>query len=181
MEEPMAAAKGYPATLSNDHDEAARQLRSVSQAALAARCLNLENMLAENIRVNTALMAERAELTEKLENATMMLTARSTELDRSQKIAAEMSATVVTSRDDNRDLRDQVRHLRGNVDDLKSRLAHSKFGVARLEGTLERVREGDRLRLVAMGKLPAEPPGRTMADVVSGINRQRDDVDWVTF
>jgi septal ring factor EnvC (AmiA/AmiB activator) len=154
-------------------------MAGMSKVELASRILDLENNLAAQIESCTIMRVEHSELTEKLENATTMLTARSTELDRSQKIAAEMSAATAQQRLEIHDLRDQVRHHRANVDDLKSRLAQSGLRVARLEGTLERVREGDRLRLVAMGR--AEPAGRMRSDAMAGINQERDDVDWVTF
>jgi septal ring factor EnvC (AmiA/AmiB activator) len=130
-----------------------------------------------------------AELTEKLENATMMLTARSTELERSQKIGAEMSATVAQQREEIRDLTAQGNADRRNIDELKSRLFRSGQEVARLTGHQERAAELDSLRLAAIGRVHPSvlnhgAQGRTLPDgaITGAAPRPRwVDDDWILF
>lgn len=151
------------------------------KAEIITAMLLLQANMGGQINALTAMRGEHAEMTEKLENANMMLSARSTELDRSQKIAAEMSATVAKQRDEIRECNAEINNGRKNIDGLKTRLFRSELECARLSGRLERVRETDRLRLIAIGKLPQEQRdmhGRTTTDTVMGVAR---DEDWVTF
>jgi predicted RNase H-like nuclease (RuvC/YqgF family) len=143
---------------------------------IIARVMNLENMLAERIRVDSALMAERAELTEKLENTTMMLTVRSTELDRSQKIAAEMSATVAKQRDEIRDCSAEINVGRKNINELKTRLHTSEIQAANLRGQLDRVAATDKHRLTLAGaRQECESYAYAAAENAKATS------DWVTF
>jgi chromosome segregation ATPase len=150
-------------------------------AALTDECEQLRLQLSAQINATTSARNEAAGLREELASARDHWKLRTEEVDRLTKTTADYSAMLREQGKELDSLRQNSRVDRRSIDDLKSRLMQSEHRVTRLEGTLERVREGDRLRLVAMGRLPAEPPGRTMADVVSGINQQRDDVDWVTF
>jgi septal ring factor EnvC (AmiA/AmiB activator) len=136
-------------------------------------------MAADRARHEAA--ATHREMTEKLENTTAMLTTRSLELERTQKISAEMAATVAKQRDEIRDCDAEINAGRRNINELKNRLHASEMTVATLRGQLERVREADRLRLTAMGRQPGDPNGRNLTELLAAVGNQRDDVDWVTF
>jgi septal ring factor EnvC (AmiA/AmiB activator) len=177
----MAQMTGYPISLPADRNEAFLVLQGVGKPALIEHCLSADQTLADKMAIIADAMIEHREMTEKLENATMMLTARGTELDRSQKIAAEMSATVAKQRDEISSMNSEINAQRQNINDLKKLLRASEMTVANLHGRLDRVQEADRLRLTAMGRQPDDPGGRNLTDLLTAVGRQRDDVDWVTF
>jgi chromosome segregation ATPase len=128
------------------------------------RVMNLETALAKQIDATTTARNELAGMDAKLAGANEMLTARNSEI---------------------RELTQERDRHRRDIDGLKVRLHLSEQEVARLSGQLERVHEGDRLRLAAMGRAPAQrgPIAMTVGESpMSGANgRERDDVDWVTF